>query len=406
MPVSKRFRPRGPGRFLDAGFLSLWLCVWLAGEIAALWFLVTGLYALVTGQPLPGSDQPIRLGPALAIGVFLLIWLAVWTLGGILAIREWLRALSSEDLLCLDGESLTRSRRLGPFTFTRQWSHADIHRVFVQPTGSCRETLMAQVGPAVVELTDLGTPEERHAAAEALRTALGLPVDDHPTGPASLPSDWQEMMDPYGVRLLVPNLRTRRQQALIVGIFAGVIWTGLVVLAWASYRSDPNLWVLTCMVSVPAAWLTRQALWLHRGRNEWRIERGRIVRQRRSGASVTPVAEARALELMEETDSDGDRWYELRATRLSAPVDTLRAPTRAIPRHISVHRVIHDAAEARCLGLWLAQRASVPLQDQVPTDASRQAEFDRLRTQLAASGRFGRWMARFLDRVAKRRERR
>jgi hypothetical protein len=119
-------------RFLGAGFLSLWRCAWLAGEIAAFWFLAIGLYSLVTGQPPPGSDQPIRLGPALATGGFLLIWLAVWTLGGMLAIREWLRVLSGEDLLCLDDESFTRSRRHGPFTCTRRWPLADIHRVFVR----------------------------------------------------------------------------------------------------------------------------------------------------------------------------------------------------------------------------------------------------------------------------------
>jgi hypothetical protein len=403
--VVMRFRPRGAGRFVGAGFLSLWLCGWAVGEAFALLLIGNGIDALVTGRPAVGSAEPLRLGPALAAGAFLLVWLTLWTIGGVMAIRELLRTLWAEDCLRLDQDKLTRVHRLGPFVSTKHWPRAEIRRVFVQSTSAGLGTLMAQAGSVVTELTDLGTPAERNEAVRDLRSALGLPEDDSPTDLAALPDDWQEMVDPRGQRLLVPNLRTRRTQAHIVSVIAGIVWTGVVLLAWESQR-EPNLWVVTIMVSALAVWLGRQAIWLHRGRHEWRIERGRLVHQRRSGVAVTELAEARALELLESTDSDGDRWYELRAIQLSAPAYAFRVRSHKIRPHEQIHRAIHDPTAPRGLGLWLAQTASIPFHDRVPDNAARRAEFARVRDQLARSGRFGRFVARILDRIsAKRRDR-
>ena len=250
-------------------------------------------------------------------------------------------------------------------------------RVFVQSTNAGLGALMAQVGSGVIELTDLGTPTERSKAAGELRAALGLPEHDSPTDLAALPQDWQEIIDPRGQRLLAPNPRTRRTQAHIVSVIAGIVWTGVMLLAWES-RRDPNLWVLTFMAGVLAAWLARQAIWLHRGRKEWRIEHAKLVHQRRFGVSVTELVEARALELIESTDSDGDRWYELRAINLSAQVHAPPVGSGKLRPQQRIQHTLHDPTEPRCLGLWLAQRASIPLYDRVPGDAARQAEFARV----------------------------
>ena len=400
-----RFRPRGAGRFLSAGFLTVWLCGWAVGEGFALLLLGNGIYALVTGSPAMGSAEPIRLGPALAVGAFLVVWLTIWTIGGVMAFRELLRTVWAEDRLVLGRESLLRRHRLGLWVSTQAWSRAEIRRVFVQSISSRPGALMAQVGAGVTELTDLGTPEERRAAADTLRAALGLPEDDAHAGLAALPEDWQETTDPRGQTLLVPNVRTRRVQALAVTLIAGIAWAFAALLAWESRRS-PTLWVLTLMVAVLAAWLWRQAGWLRRGRNEWRIERGKLVQQRRAGTAITELAEARALELNESTDSDGDRWYELRAVEMGAPAYTLRPRARKIPQHIPIQCKLHDATEPRSLGLWLAQRAAIPFRDRVPTEASRQAEFARVREQLAGAGRFGRVVARLLDRLNDRADKR
>jgi hypothetical protein len=180
-----------------------------------------------------------------------------------------------------------------------------------------------------------------------------------------------------------------------VAVIALVVWTVLVLLAWESLR-EPNLWAVTAMVSVLALWLARQTVWMHQGRKEWRLNVGTIVWQRRFGLTVTELAEARALELTESIDTDGDRWYELRAIELSPPAFT-RA--RRIPPRLKIDRAIHDPTAPRCLGLWLSERARIPFHDRVPDDAARQAETARLREQLAASGKFGSFLARHLRRA-------
>jgi hypothetical protein len=303
------FRPRGAGRFAGAAFLLFWLAGWAAGEAFALAFIIKGVHSLLTGRA--------PLAPTLAVGCFLLVWLTFWTLGGILAIRELLRLLWAEDRLALDHETLTRTHRLGPFVFRRQLTRQEIRRVYLQQT-----KLLALTGDGVVDLTDLGTPAERAEAATQLRAELDLPDDPGLPGCAALPAAWQEIVGPRGESLLVPNLRTRRQQALVVAIITTACWTVAAALARASLR-EPTLWALTAMFGVAAIWLTRQTVWLRRGRKEWRLERGRLVWQRRLGLDVAELADARALELIESTDSDGDRHYELRAIELSAPASSV-----------------------------------------------------------------------------------
>jgi len=82
-----RFRPRGAGRSGSAAFLCLWLCGWAVGETVALFLVGAGIHSLVTGAPMVGGE-PTRLGPALAVGCFLAVWLAPWTIGGLLVIGD------------------------------------------------------------------------------------------------------------------------------------------------------------------------------------------------------------------------------------------------------------------------------------------------------------------------------
>jgi len=81
------FRPHGAGRFGGAVFLLVWLCGWAVGEAVALLILGQGLWALLTGP----SEVPLRMAPALDAGAFLLAWLAIRTVGGVLAIQELFR---------------------------------------------------------------------------------------------------------------------------------------------------------------------------------------------------------------------------------------------------------------------------------------------------------------------------
>jgi hypothetical protein len=58
--------------------------------------------------------------------------------------------------------------------------------------------------------------------------------------------------------------------------------------------------------------------------------------------------------------------------------------------------VVGDPTDVDALGRWLARRCGVPLQDGTTAEA-RAREAERLREQLAASGRLGRWLAQRLN---------
>src|SRR5688572_29573937 len=109
-----RLLPRGPGRFVGAVFLIVWLSGWAVGEAFALWILVKGVIALVTGQPPDPGRDTLEVGVAGMAGAFLLLWLFLWTLGGIAAIGELLRSLWGEDRLLVSGGRLSLTRVRGP----------------------------------------------------------------------------------------------------------------------------------------------------------------------------------------------------------------------------------------------------------------------------------------------------
>ncbi|HAE37112.1 MAG TPA: hypothetical protein DCG57_00555 [Candidatus Riflebacteria bacterium] len=385
------FRPRGYGRFSGAAFLALWLCMWAAGEAFALFLLGHGLWSVLTGSPTFGSGETIRIAPALGVGTFLLVWLTMWTSGGVMAFQELLRLLWAEDRLVLGRDTLSCLRQRGPFKSTRHLNRNEIRRVFVQ---SANTALIVQQGANLIELTDLGTPAERSEAAQRLRAAMALPDEGMSAELAALPDDWQTANGRSGERLLVPNLKTRRKQAVVVASFTSLVWGALLLLMREATRA-PNLWVVTLMLTPLAIWLARQALWMFRGRNEWRIESGRLVYQRRLNDVVTEICQAKALELAESRDSDNDPWYYLNAIELS-PTPLARADKT--PEKIKITHSIHDPTEPRCLGHWLSQQAAIPFHDRVPGEKDKQAEISGLVEQLASSGRFGRFVGRLLNR--------
>jgi hypothetical protein len=391
------FRPRGFGRFPSAIFLALWLCAWAVGEGFAIFILGHGIWALLTDSPMFASSEALQLAPALAVGAFLLIWLTIWTIGGVMAMQEFWRLLWAKDRLVLDHDTLCRFRRRGPFKSTHSLSRNEIRRVFIRPSNS---VLMVQLKETIFELTDLGTAAERSEAAQRLCAAMSLPDVDRSAVPAALPEDWQEVAGPHGERLLVPNLETRRKQAIVVAIVTGLVWSMLLLLAREA-MSEPFVWIVALLLTILAAWLARQTLWMLRGRKEWRIESGSLLHQRRFAGEVTELFQARALELAVSHDSDGDPWYHLNAIELSPPTF---APADRTPEKIRIMYSIHDATEARSLGRWLARQAGIPLHDRVPGEADRRAEITRVMGELARSGKFGRFVVRLFRRSRRTRE--
>ncbi|MBM5821189.1 MAG: hypothetical protein FJ082_01645 [Cyanobacteria bacterium K_Offshore_surface_m2_011] len=388
--TSFRFRPVGPGRFFVAAFLSLWLCGWLAGEVFAVWALWRILGAFLAGGE----------GAALPVALFLLVWLSFWTLGGAAALRELLRALWSEDRLTLaaDGE-VERLARRGPFRRRRGLSGREIRRFQVRGAGAWGGPLVAELSDRSLEITRLGSLRQRQEAAEQLNRRLGLrPVAEDPAkapgqdripAAAVLPVGWQELTPSFSSPLLVPDPALRRQQRRVMGLVNLVLW-GLLALLLRGGPAGPVFWALgipLALLALAAGW---GQLWLAFGRLEWRLEPRGLVLQRRFGQRLRTLGEARALELVERVDSDGDRSYRLQALRPPDP-----------PLRVDDHAT--DPTPLRHLGAWLAQRAHVPFDDRVPSEAQRRQqrrdEMERLRQQLVGSGRLGRWAARQLERA-------
>src|SRR5215471_9190155 len=86
-------RASGVLRFLPAAFLSAWLCGWVVGEWFALRLLATvlrkGLGTDVLASWFPDVGGRLPSGPGLPVFAgFILLWLALWTFGGMAALQQ------------------------------------------------------------------------------------------------------------------------------------------------------------------------------------------------------------------------------------------------------------------------------------------------------------------------------
>lgn len=110
---SASLKPGGIARYFAAVFLSVWLAGWLLGEVFAAGFLIL-LMRSVLGSvadwswPIPGGDW-IAGGAAGFVFLFVLIWLALWTFGGV-AGSPCCFAAWPERIWCQRSHRASRSR--------------------------------------------------------------------------------------------------------------------------------------------------------------------------------------------------------------------------------------------------------------------------------------------------------
>lgn len=356
----------------------IWLCGWTIGEAFALWILGTGALALLTGRPLPGASGPLEPAPALMAGLFLLIWLPLWSLGGYLAMREMLRVLWSEDRIVARGDALVVHRKLGPFRSTTTIPRLEVLRIYALPR---KRRLMAETPAGSIELTSLGGGAEAEALAAAFREEMRL-KEDASRAAASLPEGWREVPDAEGGLVLVKDEDQRRTRGrvswLLTVILAGV---AVSLSTYASRHADtwPLAGAMTALTTALAwgSWRTSHT------RLEWRIDPGRLRLRRRSTRSVKELFEGDSLELAETSDSDGDDWFTLYAV--------------AAKRRRKIAQTMDDPTVPHRLGSWLAARANVRLLDRT-TAEQKKLDLAELIARLEAGGGFSRWMARHIPR--------
>lgn len=387
-----RLRSKGAGRYVGAAFLAVWLCGWAVGEAFALWFLAWGAHGVLTSRPGPGGHEPLGPGPALAAGVFLLVWLTLWTFGGVMAIRELLLMLWGEDRLVVNPDGLAVSHLRGPFRSGRRIPRDQLRGIRTRGRAG---VIVAETARAVVALSRLGTPAERQEAVDELRRELGL-QEVARSAEGGLPEGWEEVITPEGERVLVSSPRARRQQATVTALIAvAVAGVAFSVLGRAlTERSTLPLALLACAVAVAIAW---GAVRLARGRVEWRVGSGRITQRRRYGSNVRDVFEGHRLELDTNRDSDGDEWVNLDLVAASEPAFM---PGRRVSRKTRrrVCSTMRDPEMPRRLGLWLASRADIPFEDRTSPER-RAADLAALRAELEKAGPLGRLAGSLLDRV-------
>jgi len=360
-----RLRRRGIGRYVSAAFLGVWLCGWLLGECFALWVLIGGAIALVSGESSASDGGPVQLSAAVAIALFLLVWLAFWTLGGIAAATQLLRELWGEDRITTTSDSLVLEWRAGPFRRRRTIARGEIVDLVLLPRG---RGLVVDTARERVEAAQLGSEQEWRALAVDLRRELGIREGTRLLSPA-LPEEWTEVATPEGGFALAPNPRTRALPKRVAAVVACVLIVATAVFMNGA-AGDPSWLVAALVGTATTAALCAGVAWLELGRNEWRIESGRLVLQRRFRDRVTERFHATRLALTESADSDGDDWFELLALREGATAAIF--PTRGDRRNRRrIVRRMNDDAVPRRLGLWLATRAGIPLDDHTTSRHAR-----------------------------------
>ena len=391
-----RLRPRGAGRLFSAAFLAFWLCGWAAGETFAIWALVKGAIALLTGTPAEPGSGPPEVVPALGVALFLIVWLAFWTFGGIMAMRELLRLTWAEDLLIVHGGQLRVRQSTGPFRKTHEFGREGMRRFGLSHR---RDVLTLWTTTGNLELSSLGTPEERREAADLLRSELGVAEAMDEAELPILPDGWEETLTPEGERALVPSTKRRAMQARVASVITLMLLGIAVVIARESPASAQAL-PFAIVVFTVAALIAWGAVWLARGRMEWVIGSGRITLRRRFGGSLKALFEARALEISVSKDGDGDEWFQLDAVG-KAEEPTRAGVVTAQDTRRKILSTMHDPEDPRRLGAWLARATGVPLGDRSTAERS-QADVAAMLAQLEQSGRLGKWLAGWAGRAVER----
>jgi hypothetical protein len=327
---------------------------------------------------------------AIAAGVFLLFWLALWTFGGIAAGRELLRLLFGRDCFRVNYDSLEVEQSFGLFRLVKRFPREQIRRFF-------RKTPFAPLsvettGGTTTILTRLGTARERAELEEALNTEFH--VNPQPASFGALPKGWCEALSPEHDSVLVKDPAIRNTQARTAGIICACLSLIPLYLLSAN-KNRPDLLgaiIFSIVITAATGW---GAIWLSFGRKEWRLQKGRLILQKRFGRRRAEQFEAVSLELIEDNSGEDGPSYLLMATAAGAPP---RARSRRAGRH---RRVIYsksdDPTEPRNFGVWLSEHCQIPLSDETTAEA-KAIELETVKQQLANSGRFGRAVLGILER--------
>jgi hypothetical protein len=334
-------RPSGIARYFGAAFLLVWLGGWALGEAFALGFLFFIVRSVVSSAagvpwPIPGGEW-IAGGAAGLVFLFLLIWLTLWTFGGVAAITELLRSLAGEDTVSVQMSGVELQRRAGPFRRTRTFDRAKIRRVRLRRHD---QAVVMDTATGTEVVTKFGTHDERLAVTDWLRGRLLLPEASR-VDPTAAPPGWVMTVDGGMARLSQLEETTRRTAALIawsIALLLGLIWFG------SGMTLSPGSLIalaLALLAAYGAAWVT----W---SRREWRVRQGELTRHRRFLLWEWERSFRSAkLEVTLWTDSDNDDRFTLQVIDAQGKRD--------------IASEINDAADLVDFARWLSARTGFRL---------------------------------------------
>jgi hypothetical protein len=337
-PGTRRLRATHWSRYLDAGFMLVWLVFWVVGEVVAVALLVSVIASALSaalGRP------PLLASWAPATDRSVMVWLTLWTIAGIAAGTHLLRRLSGEDEITASSSGVTLTWRAGPFKRRREIPRASIRRIRIQLKGNA---VVADTDSGTVSISDLGTAEERRSVQAWLLSQLGLPDEAHATLRERELRPAQHDVETHGSELIVTH-PTRRARILRMRVMVCV--SILMSLGWldALRRGFLNATTAESWAALATLLVAASSVWLVTSRTEWALRSGRMAIRRRVAHWTLREHDFPALSTIEiehHQDSDGDDRYAL------------------VIRHSSRKRVLerslYDQFELVALGEWLSAR--------------------------------------------------
>ena len=354
------FRASGLVRYLPAAFLAVWLCGWVVGEYFALGLLAGALRNWL-GASFPLSwlpemhGSPPSGGVQVLFGAFLLVWLSLWTFGGLVALAQLLQLLFGHEIVRVDGDALVVERR-APFPLSvSRMSATDIRGFRMRA-----RTVHADTRRRAVPITQFTTAEEGAelmALLESWRRSYSPASDALAKGDAGIAS-WLVVTDESGAPALSAGGRPRTILGLVLGAIGAVMLSvlgsmWLTNVGWTARLGSLLLVVPGGICAYAGGWLLLVRETLHP--RPGAIERRRVAFGRTWTTVFAP------LELAFETvaDSDGDLRHALRISGGG--------------NRQNIASALNDPNEPLTLGGWLSERTGVPLTSARVADEARKA---------------------------------
>jgi hypothetical protein len=354
-PGTFSLKPAGWSRYIEVAFLGIWLTGWLVGEVVmtiVFGGMLAGMIAAAFGITLSFASRLTPDGSAPFLVLFMVVWLTIWTIGGIAAGTQFLRMLAGRDVVSVSPNGLDIDWRAGPFRRRRTIAHGAIKRLRLGPRNT---PLVADTKSGTVEISDLGTPAERTALIAWLQQRLALPSEAEAKrlDAETPPPEWEVEVEGMETRLSRPTRRNRRIQAAILWSITALLFTGCLP-GFQAFQSDllesqrPSVSRVFVAAGALSLLFALWAVWTTWGRSEWVVVPGRMTWRRRfaSWRGERTFENAR-LELKHTVDSDNDDRY------------TLRVRGENASRKIAT--ALYDDADLTGLAQWLSARTRFPI---------------------------------------------